>query len=71
MSGPDYAAWSRPAAENPRIDAALLEKERDLLSCEAFFQERCEHRGSAPRESAGGAHDRRGLKAVDCGALAG
>jgi hypothetical protein len=35
----DYAAWSRPTAENPRVDPALLAKERERLSREAYFQE--------------------------------
>ena len=36
---PDYACWSRPTSDNPRIDPAVIEKERQRLDRNAFFAE--------------------------------
>lgn len=36
---PDYEAWSRQTSDNPRIDPAVIEKERQRLDRNAFFQE--------------------------------
>lgn len=35
----DFESWSRPSWENPRLDRAVIEKERQRLSIEVFAQE--------------------------------
>ncbi len=36
---PDFQSWSRPSWENPRLDRAVIEKERERLTPEVFAQE--------------------------------